>query len=508
MDLRAPDTLTAYAWWWALPQAFYTLSYGQTGEYVLLPLHILLVLWPCRQTMICAHFGFAALRAYRAPFIFNGDWWAGFMDASFGLVMMLGYDLEKAAGVVRGQLEAFYFGASLWKINSSFLSSATSCSTLLIVQLLDAFWPHAPAIVSNTVALTAPYVTILVEFSVGLGLATAPRLGVSLGLLLHLMIALVPPPNNAGGFSVMLAARYFLWMAPEATRSTGLKELAVAVLAAALFVPSANAGNTSYFFDTAVPVYVFQMVILLAALAKNDSLSVSEKVNESTSTTCKALVWAAYFYSFGFVILGIQDMQNTHMFSNLRVHGASNHYFLPTGLLTAKYAGSVVRVDSTNSTWIRDLYPQEVTHLLSDSTKEKLVLSGHEARQFFPLKSRIFGGMSPVENDTVAYTVPAFELRRLLHEARIKFDEPFYIRYAKLDDNLDALQSQSDTFPTVHYSFPGNTCVVSNQDGTVANCEEDEIPFQPPPHPILLKLSLYYPIPLLPKQHEMPCADP
>ncbi|KAJ1639385.1 hypothetical protein T492DRAFT_856910 [Pavlovales sp. CCMP2436] len=47
----------------------------------------------------------------------------------------------------------------------------------------------------------------------GFGLA-ATRVGVSLALVLHLGIALTPPPNNVGAFSVLMATRLFLF-APE-----------------------------------------------------------------------------------------------------------------------------------------------------------------------------------------------------------------------------------------------------------------------------------------------------
>ncbi len=75
------------------------------------------------------------------------------------------------------------------------------------------------------------------------------------------------------------------------------------------------------------------------------------------------------FYTFGLPMLGLQDMGNVHMFASLRLHGGSNHIFLPTGLLqrwlhdaapASPWAGGVVRVEATNLTWVGNTFAEHM----------------------------------------------------------------------------------------------------------------------------------------------------
>ena len=45
----------------------------------------------------------------------------------------------------------------------------------------------------------------------------------------------------------------------------------------------------------------------------------------------------AVYYAFGSVILGTLDISSPNMFSNLRLHGGSNHLLFPTSLLHKWY---------------------------------------------------------------------------------------------------------------------------------------------------------------------------
>ena len=57
------------------------------------------------------------------------------------------------------------------------------------------------------------------------------------------------------------------------------------------------------------------------------------------------------------------------MFSQLRLHGGSNHYLLPTSLLQAAlidaspsnaFAGGVVRVEATNLEWVGNTFAEHM----------------------------------------------------------------------------------------------------------------------------------------------------
>jgi len=379
------DRLSGYARFYALQQVFYTLFYAQRGEYLQFPVHVLLALWPSRALLVASHLSYAGLRLYRMPFLFNSDVWAATLDVSFAMALIAtrrksrSESLALGSDIVKRQLASFYLGAALWKVNSSFLSPRTSCSSILFIQLADRFVPKAPAALFSFLGLAAPVLTILVEFFIGVLLQVAVRWGVALGLLFHFAIALTPCPNCAGPFCVMLATRYFLLLAGEAEtadRHALLEPLTLATAAACAAVLGKVCtpnGKNIYFVDASIPFYAFQSVVVARTwwITKTEEPKKFRPEKPWGRRLKTSLVVWGYFYSFGVVALGLGDMATTHMFSNLRVHGAMNHYFLPTGLLFRwfegasprrnPFAGGTVRVDYTNSTFVRSLYPQEWT---------------------------------------------------------------------------------------------------------------------------------------------------
>ena len=126
------------------------------------------------------------------------------------------------ANTARVQLSLFYLASGFWKINSSFFEPATSCAPIFVLTLLSSLGFVPPPELAALIAKSAPTVTILGEFSIGvllLGGSSKPRLarcGVALALFLHLGIALTPPPNNATPFSLTCAVRLLV------TQSSGV----------------------------------------------------------------------------------------------------------------------------------------------------------------------------------------------------------------------------------------------------------------------------------------------
>ena len=124
------------------------------------------------------------------------------------------------------------------------------------------------------------------------------------------------------------------------------------------------------------------------------------------------------------------------MFANLYVFSGSNHLFgAPTGILfnhLTELAGGVVRVDSTNSTFINIIHPHEKSVLHSARLKKWLAEVGHTARQFGPYGSRVTGrqwaprptDLPDEEMHFTPYLIPMVELRRLIHEA-LDVDQTF-----------------------------------------------------------------------------------
>ena len=116
----------------------------------------------------------------------------------------------------------------MFKLNSSFLDHRYSCSSPYLAQLLTAYLPESlarePQALAPLVRVAPPMVVLgegvlsgaLLAAAAGRGGRAAPALGVGLALLLHLGIALTPPPNNIGAFSVLMAVRLAAFVPPEA----------------------------------------------------------------------------------------------------------------------------------------------------------------------------------------------------------------------------------------------------------------------------------------------------
>ena len=83
--------------------------------------------------------------------------------------------------------------------------------------------------------------TALLLAAGGRGGARAAPLGVSLALLLHLGIALTPPPNNIGAFSVIMACRA-AWANAGPTMSAALSPLGAFSVIMACRAAWANTG--------------------------------------------------------------------------------------------------------------------------------------------------------------------------------------------------------------------------------------------------------------------------
>lgn len=170
-------------------------------------------------------------------------------------------------------------------------------------------------------------------------------------------------------------------------------------------------------------------------------------------------VWGV-FYGFGMITLGVGDMGTANMFSSLRMHGGSSHYFLPTNLLQEAYTeltpdtavgeafgGGIVRIEATNSSYISGpgglRYPGEIWGHTSSSL-EILVETGHSGRQWSPMSYACAIGNHPVIDNTETnhglgknhtglegnyrtaagedafdmFSLPAPEVRRVVREAR------------------------------------------------------------------------------------------
>ena len=101
-------------------------------------------------------------------------------------------------------------------------------------------------------------------------------------------------------------------------------------------------------------------------------------------------------YAFAGPLLGLQDLGACNMYSNLRLHGGSNHLLVPTGLLGTLWprvadAFAVVRIENSTSSWINSIYPGELTASIAPDEVELLRSVGQSGRMFNGAKARILG---------------------------------------------------------------------------------------------------------------------
>ncbi|KAK3237090.1 hypothetical protein CYMTET_52816 [Cymbomonas tetramitiformis] len=516
------------------------------------------------------------VRVANMPFVWESEYWQFQMDLSV-LAVLFSFRsgasaLSKAtdtassgntqqnvafleiARITKLQLIIFYAAAGFWKINHSFLNPHTSCAPIFHVQLLVAYLPESfyPPEVVHLVVHAAPILTLLVEIGIPILLLfptkTSKKLGVALALLLHLLIALTPPPNCAGNFSVACAARLFVFI-PEAVASSlaemiaclrraalgefrALGALGAVVLLTALM---ARVGIHEHFNDWAPPVYAVLCIPFVRGLtsrspapasppAKSSDVSQTHEATRLVQVMCRrTLVDVALLYAFALPVLGLQDLGASTMFANLRAHAGSNHLLVPTGLLqglaetpaaegyTGFLKGGVVRVEGTNSTWLNSIYPGEVTRDLDPRARRLLQLAGHTGRQWNPSLARI---LSPDtvqswegQGKFVRYTIPALELRRLLMEARGQ-GEAFDLVYTRLRGvGGDEQWRTEGAGPVVRLREDGRggrQCAVGK-----SACAADELALLPPPGFWAMKFLQAIPYPIIQDDNEdLHCFGP
>ena len=139
-----------------------------------------------------------------------------------------------ACKVIRWQLAGWYLSAAVFKINSSFLDHRYSCASPYIAQLLAAYRPAAfagdlvevaPLVACGPLMVLTGELVLsgaLLAAAAGRGGRPMSVIGVGLACVLHFMIAITPPPNNIGAFSVAAASRFFMDIPTEAGALTAI----------------------------------------------------------------------------------------------------------------------------------------------------------------------------------------------------------------------------------------------------------------------------------------------
>lgn len=448
-----------------------------------------------KRLILVSHVVNIAVHAYKIPMVWDYDYWDALGELS---VVLCGGDVAAAAPLARSQWVSYYYATVFFKLTKSFLNHEVSCAPIFVLSLLDCVWPFrdAPKALIEFAAKTAPAVTVLVEWSIPTLLLFAPLIGVYAGLFFHGLIAMTPPPNNAGGFSVSIAVRYAFFVPAWQSPSPWVRNLAVPLVAAAGVIAVHRGG------DWALPLYC---VIAFFYLATSTNKTAKRECSGPSSSTSvgkiKYLVMMAltWLYAVVLPILSIHDMGAATMFANFKVYAGSNHITgVPTGFVLRNRFGEVVRIDNSTSVTMNKVHPNEASHLLSPRLSSWLTSSGHSGRQFAPYISRTIG-ISFTEDFTTPFILPAIEVTRLVHEARER-NETFVLEYTKL--GLPPLPDDPDyvntRLPKVYFDEETGDCTIIQEGTSDVPCGPDEPPLAPPLSPLVKSTMLYFSFPVAP----------
>ena len=506
------------------------------------------VIHPTPQTFALALTFRLADTLYKIPFCWDSFYWCLQIDS--GLYILLVYfavakstlhlaDRDTLAAwwatTAKYQLAFFYLAAGFWKINTSFLDPSTSCAPIFVLTLLPVLGFVPPAELAPLIAQLSPAMTIVGEMTIGVLLLMPSRklvrLGIATALLLHIGIALTPPPNNATPFSLTCIIRLLI-LAPQGV-STALSEfkpssdlsfivglpLIVGLQCTAIVYQRAAAYEEILPLGAMIDWWVFATaaggMILLRALMHeaeaednkpNGKSSAASAISSSGATTPPkalrpAMILLAAFYGFGGPLLGSQDLGSSNMYSNLRMHAGSNHLLLPTNVLRYAFPSSyaIVRVESCTSPYINSIYPGDITAAMAPYELSLLAEAGHTAVMFNAMKARVIPDLTPHEAPFFKYTVPGIELRRLLTEARA-LNETFTLTYTVLEGDVGDEEwrrySKGRTVTIKESSGKAPKCYVSCGGLRKCKCDEDEYARLPPPGYLPTKLLIFQPYPI------------
>ncbi|CAB9521612.1 expressed unknown protein [Seminavis robusta] len=388
------------------------------------------------QLSVLAHILDLIIRVERMPAVWDHEYWALLTNASFTLsflpllvlpVLSSSQDIVMSTlsqlesnflSLVQSQFGVFYLAATFWKLNASFLNTETSCGTILILELLVTYTP--PSLVAimdwTTVAKAAPYLTLLVELILGLGMLYIPwakkrhntnpsaatvtrdrwirNMTVVKATAFHILIFMMPV-NSAGGFSLECLSRFIWFFDSEEVEaamvsancatywiratmiSLGMIALRQVATEAPFDVGFFFAGLLGVFYSTLVvkassttttPVHISTTAKSThnngaQSAGTNNGNGVTSSTKQPSSspsrTTYSRLVMSfmmilSILYAFVGPILGIQQMGAPTMYANLRSYNGGNHYLVPTAILGENllYGGGLVKVIESNSTAI------------------------------------------------------------------------------------------------------------------------------------------------------------
>ncbi|KAJ8602233.1 hypothetical protein CTAYLR_003680 [Chrysophaeum taylorii] len=461
-----------------------------------------------------------AMTLAEAPFVWDACVW------------MLQTDLMLLVGL----LELDPVACGFWKFNTSFLDPRASCASVLTVQLIAAYAPSTPLAATKILSDASPLLVAAGETVMGLLLLVKNRfwqkIGVFLALLLHLGIAFSPFPNQVAVYSVVCLCRLFnvvpatwtlaqneLLSLPKTKAGAAGRACAYALVASSALLNT----NPVVKIDWAQPYYVWQCIVCLRAfyLDRDRRLLTTRPIvikGNKSLVVGWSLIGLAAFYAFGENVLGLVDVSAAAPYTQIRMHAGSNHLVLPTALLQRDghfFRGGVVRIESSTSTYLNDLYPSETTSLIAPEARDLLHRVGHVGREFSPTVYRMIGPINrrsmPRNGDPfVKYTIPNFELRRVVDELATFETQPFKLTYSRLVGEGDEVWRKHHVNRTflLQRDARGRTTCTQIFPGRRSRCSDDELALLEKPNYIARKSMMFFAYPADDSFGDvLPCMD-
>ena len=185
------------------------------------------------------------------------------------------------------------------------------------------------------------------------------------------------------------------------------------------------------------PITAAELLAHAAIYRKEHPLEDAGVVEPPPRRASRGLLALAVAYAFGLPILGLQEKAGCLMFSQLRMHGGSNHLLLPTALLqralvnadpTSAFAGGVVRVGSTNLSWVGNAF---AVHHGPRSLRVAREVARVPAEYIWAEKATSSARVAPPPR-FLAHTLSNLGLRKLVATA-VRQHDAFWLRYTRLD---------------------------------------------------------------------------
>lgn len=467
----------------------------------------------------------------KIPFIWDSEYISSLADIFVGFGLLLSMHPNVLCRTVRDQFAWFYLAAGAWKLNWHFWDDDASCATMFFTQLIARYLtPTDVKMATQLVGMIKPWgplKTLIVELGMGVlqvagllwGWRECERYGAILTVFFHLAVCCVPAPNDISPFAVKCGSRLVMYASVEGAQKSiqWINKWFFTISAIAAVVIAYGIQHEWNIMNWAFAIYIFDLVVVAQALFVKDS----SKERTRRNWWCWLGSALTFFYAFGSIMLGLQEQGTPNMFANLKIHGGSNHFFLPTGLLFHWYGnypdnhpfgGGVLRVENTTSEWMNNMYPCDMTDMLQPAIYPEVLenLGVPRPHYFNPGANRIVHvfNFAPKPMPFYPYTVPALEMKRLFVEAKQK-DGDFDLVYSKLpgtkgDEVWRATEVDKRFIVKVRGGNVEQCTVLDVTTMIQTDCGPTDLPMLPDENIpwILRQFSLYHSYPIVTSRRE------